>query len=164
MTYHYTVWWNNYCANPQRDKKNWCRQFRERFRMPYDSYLDLVEKCKRSNIFKKWLPQNLHCYNKKLPVPIVLLVLCVLRYLGRGWMADDLYEATTINRETIRQFIHAFIRFGSTVLYNTYVCEPLSKEQLDDCAFEFNQAGLPGAIGSTDATHVIIERCLYKLR
>ena len=46
MTYHYTVWWNNYCSNPQPDNNNWCKFFRQQFRMPYTSYLNLLEQIK----------------------------------------------------------------------------------------------------------------------
>ena len=130
--------------------------------MPYDSYLDLVQQCEDDPIFDKWWSCNV--YNKKQPTLIKLLVLCVLCYLGRGWRIDDLVEAMTINQETIRQFIHKFIYFGSTSLYDKYVRIPTNKEELDDCAAEFKQAGFAGAIGSTDATHIVIEKCSYRLR
>ena len=47
-----------------------------------------------------------------------MLVLCALRYLGRGWTIDDLNESTAIAHETIRSFIHKFIYFGSTTLFS----------------------------------------------
>ena len=40
----------------------------------------------------------------------------------------------------------------------------MSPEELADCEQQFDLAGLPGCVGSTDATHIIIERCPYKLR
>ena len=87
-----------------------------------------------------------------------------LRWLGRGWTMDDLHESTQINVETIRQFLHIFIKWGSSALYDKYVCHPMSNEELQDCETEFHQAGLPGCVGSTDATHIVVERCPYKLR
>ena len=27
MTYHYTIWWQNYCANPRPNSKSWARHF-----------------------------------------------------------------------------------------------------------------------------------------
>lgn len=132
--------------------------------MPYDSYLNLLQHCKRSPFFKRWLPNNIHCFNKKEPTPIALLLLCALRYLGRAWTTDDLFEQTTINRETIREYIHAFRKFGSTTLYKRYVAEPMTAQELKDCAIEFLDAGLPGTIGSTDATHIVIEQCPFRLR
>ena len=88
----------------------------------------------------------------------------MLRYLGRGFTVDDLYEETTISEETIRKFIHRFILYGSTTLYHRYVVKPSTSEDLADCNLEFKMAGLPGCIGSTDATHVVMERCAYRLR
>ena len=93
-----------------------------------------------------------------------LLVLCVLRYLGAGWCLCDLREAVVINHETIRTFILKFVEFGSTTLYDRFVVEPRDTDELNDCNKEFILAGLPGCIGSTDATHVIMERCIYALR
>ena len=76
-------------------------------------------------------------------------------------MIDDLEEVTVINLEIIRLFIHQFIEFGSTTLYEKYVTAPQVTAELDDCAHEFARAGLPGDIGSTDATNIIIKKCMY---
>ena len=91
-------------------------------------------------------------------------MLCVLRCLGRGWTIDDLHENTLINTETIRLFIQKFIIWGSTTLYDKYVKCPMSPDELGDCEQEFDLAGLPGCVGLTNATHIIIEKCPYKLR
>ena len=95
---------------------------------------------------------------------MTLLVLCALQYLGTGWRLSDLCEAVVINHETIKLFISKFNEFGSLTLYNRFVVEPRDLNELNDCNNEFSLAGLPGCIGSTDATHVIMERCFYKLR
>ena len=100
---------------------------------------------------------------QKKPTSLKLLILCVLRYLGRGWTIDDLEEVTVINPETIRIFIHRFIEFGSDTLYNKYVKTPATLDEIIDCASEYAMAGLPGSIGSTDATHIVLENCIYRL-
>ena len=41
---------------------------------------------------------------------------------------------------------------------------PKSSEELAECSREFNIAGMPGCRGSTDATHIVMERCNYCLR
>ena len=79
-------------------------------------------------------------------------------------MFDDLEEVTVINAETICIFIHKFIEFGSTTLYNKYVRTLVTLDEIKDCAVEYKIAGLPGTIGSTDATHIILENCIYRLR
>ena len=132
--------------------------------MPYNSYLDFVNECEKSPIMAQWSRLPEFRYNKKKGASIELLMLCVLRWLGRGWTIDDLHENTLINPETIRLFIQKFILWGSTTLYNKYVKCPMSPDELADCEQEFDLAGLPGCVGSTDATHIIIERCPYKLR
>ena len=50
-------------------------------------------------------------------LPVELLVLCALRYLGRGWTFDDCEESTAIDKEVHHCFFQVFIRFGSTELY-----------------------------------------------
>jgi hypothetical protein len=61
-------------------------------------------------------------------------------------------------------FFHCFIQFGSTDLFDQWVVQPTISEQANNQTHEFAQAGLPGAIGSMDATHVVLERVNYKLR
>ena len=119
--------------------------------------------CKQSSYFDQWSKHNV-MKRYRNGAPLDLLVLCVIRYLGCGWLIDDLEEATCINYKTICQFIHQFIEWGSTELYKQYVVAPMTKEELEDCSAEFKSAGLPGCIGSTDATHIIMECCSYRLR
>ena len=93
--------------------------------------------CSQSSFFDQWSKYREIKKFKKV-APLELLVLCVLRYLGRGWVIDDLEEATCINYETIRQFIHTFIDWGSTELCDRYVVVPMTNEELIDCLAEFN--------------------------
>ena len=130
--------------------------------MPYDTYLEFVEKCKNSHHFNQWR-QGVHKYNHRENFPIALLLLTALRYLGRGWTFDDLQENTGIGIETIWTFFLRFIEFGSTTLYNKYVVSPTTTSELRDCETEFKMAGFPGCIGSTDATHIVTERCPKRL-
>ena len=79
-------------------------------------------------------------------------------------MIDDLAETVVVSPETVRLFVSQFVEFGSTTLYQEHVIEPMTNMDLRDCNNEFKLVGLPGCIGSTDATHVVVERCVYKLR
>ena len=164
MTYKHSLWYQNYVLNAQPEKVWWRRIFCQRFQLPYENYIELVDMCKDSPAFSQWADSDTKQCNSKQGASIDLLVLCVLRYLGRGWRICDLNENVVINKETIRQFISKFIEFGSTVLFQKYVVEPTTIDKLNDCNREFMLAGLPGCIGSTDATHVITERCIYALR
>ena len=162
-TFEYSIWFANYVLDPNPENRKWSTLFRKRFRMPYPSFLDLADQCKNSGCFEQWSGTH-HHYNKKRVTPLKLLLLCALRYLGRGWTFDDLYEATAINATTIRKFVYEFIKFGSTVLYNTYVCDPITSDDIMDCETEYKMAGFPGCVGSTDATHIMMEVCSYRLR
>ena len=72
LTYHYTIWLNSYCVDPKPHKKSWAREFRQRFRLPYESYLDLVRQCESCDKFQQWLPNNINLYNKREPTPLKL--------------------------------------------------------------------------------------------
>jgi len=96
--------------------------------------------------------------------PIELLLLGTLRFLGRGWTLDDLEEQTMISQETHRCFLHAYISWGATVLYEKHVILPMGYQDIADNCHEYNIAGFPGCIGSQDATHVGMLRCQYRLK
>ena len=115
-------------------------------------------------MFETWTTTRGHKYNKKETTPLGLLLLCVLRHLGRAWTLDDLEEGTSCSRETIRKFIDVFLQFGSEVLCSKCVLCPQSSEVLKRCEKEYAMAGHPGCMCSTDASHVIIESCPYHLR
>jgi hypothetical protein len=42
--------------------------------------------------------------------------------------------------------------------------QPTTLEEANQNSHEFANSGLPGAIGSMDATHVVLERVNYELR
>ena len=125
----------------------------------------MISLCRQSDIFSNWADVDaVHRYSRTKITPLALLVLCALRYLGRSWTIDDLEEATEIDNETIRTFLHKFIEFGSTELYEKYVNQPLTNEEMEDCQMEYLLAEFSGCIGSTDASHIVTERCAYRLR
>lgn len=86
------------------------------------------------------------------------------RYLGRGLTFDDAYENCYISRETFRRFFHEFIKVGSDVLFQKYVKFPTAPEEIKSCRALYEMAGLDGAIGSTDATHVVVEKLSSNLK
>jgi hypothetical protein len=96
--------------------------------------------------------------------PIELLLLGTLRYLGRGWTFDDIEEATKVSRDVHRCFFHAFTTFGAKFLYTRYVCMPQSTADLRNCESEYAVAGFPGCIGSTDATHIPLDKVTASFR
>jgi hypothetical protein len=131
--------------------------------MPYKCFQELVDMVRGSPLFERWREGKVDAVRQRA-TPIPLLVLCVLRYLGRGWTFDNLSENTGISEEIIRVFFHKFIEFGSTVLYKRYVVPPVNAEDAAQHSQEYAKAGLPGCIGSMDATHIILEKVEYRLR
>lgn len=75
--------------------------------MPYESFKDLV-RLARDN---KWFPnyEKLNALGQK-GVPLEILILGSLRYLGRGWTYDDISESTGVSEEVHRIFFKAFVK------------------------------------------------------
>ena len=165
FTFEHSIWYQNYVLYPRHDNLAWNKTFRNRFRTTHAGFMEIVGLCRENELLSTWAESGAtHRFSGKKVYPMELLVLCALRYLGRSWTIDDLVESTAMNYETIRQFIHKFIEFGSTVLYDKYVTLPLTTESLKDCEAEFLMAGFPGCVGSTDASHIVMEKCSYRLR
>ncbi len=135
-------------------------QFRNRFRMTYNSYSELVGMCKGFDIFSAWRRKK---KNTRGSI-IELVLLGSLRYLGRGWTFDDIEESTAISADTHRRFLHCFLDYGSTVLFNKFVKFPINFEEAKTHMAEFAVAGFPGCIGSADCTHIVTDRCQYNLK
>jgi hypothetical protein len=122
-----TVWYNMYLDHPRPDNPKFQTSFRNRFRMRYESLLGLLSRMEVSVMFNWWRSGARDAWGKSAS-PLGLLLLCVLRYLGRGWIMDDCAENSGISREVIRVFIHFFARWGATVLYDEFVVAPTEKE------------------------------------
>ena len=137
------------------------KKFRERFCLPYPNFLQLVVSVSESKLFDRWCG---HKWNNKQASRIELLVLGSLRYLGRGWTFNDAKENTAISKEVHRTFFHRFVEFGSTVLYEKYVLTPVFVNEAKTHMGEFEEAGFPGFVGSSDATHITMDRCEYNLK
>ena len=131
--------------------------------MPYNSFLSLLSMVEASPLFDRWKIGKADVTGQQA-APLSLLILCALRYIGRGWTFDNLSENTGISEEVTRVFFHIFIDFGSTVLYDKFVVAPATAEEALTHMHEYKKAGLPGCVGSTDATHIPFERVEYRLR
>jgi hypothetical protein len=160
-------WWLDYIENPEPDCPSWNKLFRQRFRLPYWSYLEILEWVSGNGcdgLFDRWRTEADHGFtgrkNSKKVSPIELLLLGTLRYLGRGWTFDDIEEGTKVSREVHRCFFHAFTTFGVKFLYPPFVRMPQTTADLRNCESEYAVAGFPGCIGSTDATHIPWTRSL----
>ena len=156
-----SLWYHAYITCPHLDDSRFHQKFRRRFRLPYSSFLDLVEDAREGNWFPRWTGKDA---TGKESSPLELLILGAFRYLGRGFTFDDLEECTAISEEVHRVFFHKFITIGSTILYDKYVSAPLTNEDVEGHMDEFKLAGLTGAFASSDATHILHEMCAWRLR
>lgn len=163
MTYTDTAWYKNYVQSPNRSNKKFNNKFRRRFRMKYSSFEKHLQEVKSHPLFRTWSTRSSDCVGNKA-VPIELLLLGALRYIGRGWCLDDLEEQTCISEETHRRFIHIYITWGASAFHDKYVRFPENAEEAKAWSVEYSRAGFPGCVSSGDATHVGMLKCLYKLR
>lgn len=60
-----------------------------------------------------------------------------MRCIGRGWTFDDLEEATGVHEETLRRFLHMFVRECRQRLNPEFVKEPDTLAEIEDCHAEF---------------------------
>ena len=157
-----SLWWSHYIENPPLQSSRFHSKFRHRFRLDYNLFLQLLEVVKsETRLFGKWTKKDAAGRDSS---PIELLLLGTLRYIGRDAKLDDMEENTAVSLETHRLFLHSFLEFASTVLYERHVVAPNTIAEADVIQSDFAEAGLPGCIGSMDATHVTMLRCPSKLK
>ena len=96
------------------------KTFRNRFCLPYDSFLELACDIVNHELFKRWTCKNAA---GKESSNLKWLLFGAIRYLGRSFTLDDIEEATAISKEVNRLFLDAFLTYGSTVLYQRHVTD-----------------------------------------
>lgn len=158
VTPHISTLYQTYVVSPDLQSTKFVNRFRRRFRCSYQNYTKLFFVVNNNPMFKLWKNKDAAGRN---PSTLELLVLGALRYLGRGWTFDGLEENTSISEECHQQFLHRFITWASTELYNMYVIAPSSYDEADTHMTEMREAGFEGCVGSVDATHICMRRCPY---
>jgi hypothetical protein len=82
------------------------KAFCNRFRLPYNQYLKLVEDICLNDLFDRWCGYK---SKNKMVAPVELLHLGFLCYLGRGWTFDNCEESTAIDKDVHRVFSVFFL-------------------------------------------------------
>ena len=128
------------------------KRFRRRFRMPFPMFCEIVA------LWTSWFPKAKTDVGKRASVPVELLILGVLRILGRGAFYDDVAEIIGCSEETVRTFFLKFCHEFSSRLFHEYVRSPTLPEDYLPIMETYARLGFPGAIGSTDCTHLRRDR------
>lgn len=117
---------------------------------------------------EKWFPtcERPSANKKKKIITLDVLILGVLRVLGRGIVFDELFEQTLISGETHRCFFHLFIGAYSQRVYPevVQVPQPGDHERIQQITAPYAMAGFPGCIGSIDGTHFYWETTPVSLK
>lgn len=161
LTPEKSIWYAMYVDEPDLDCPRFQKIFRVRFRLPYSVFQEILEGLKGHSDFAQWYSHDKgrgRDAKGELASPIELLLLGVLRYLGRGWTFDDLEEVTCIGKETHRRFFRLFVDYGKNTLAKKHIRMPTTAEEAEDSGRQYANAGFHGAIGSTDATHIPCEK------
>ena len=143
---------------PDWDNPRFLKKFRLKFRIPLDNFEELAASLEDEAVFRRWHCNHHGNADRVRSAPIPLLLLTSLQYMGCALTLDDLEELCWTDGHVIRVFLHVFLKFGRTDLYERYIRTPATTEDAAHHTAEYKLAGFPGAIGSTDAAHIQIER------
>ncbi len=114
--------------------------------MPYSYFVELAAELKDTEDFRTWKQGSANCH--AVPAtPIPLLLLAVLRYLGRAWTLDDLSKSTCTSQESVQRFLHKFLAFGSTTLYQRYVLSPSCTDEAGQHMGEYSDGDFHVRLG-----------------
>jgi hypothetical protein len=130
------------------------KRFRRRFRIPFPLFLSLWSFCDEKNIFEE--------RNKTLTkIPSEIKLLICLRILGRGECLDTIVECSGVKQATVHKIFLTFLKNFSKY---KHIFIPLpTRQDIRDNMLQYSQLGLPGAIGSVDATHLHWRQCPVQL-
>jgi len=128
--------------------------FKARFRVPYQLFAEhLVPLCEQHEEFGK-IDQIINVKYK---------VMIALRILGRDSCADSINELIGVGNSTINRIFKHFVMTFKDLFYDDYIGIPKGI-QLAKTMEVFRQLGLPGCMGSMDATHVKWSKCPKSIR
>lgn len=138
------------------DEDTWeGKQFRERFRLPYAIFADLVEE------YEKIDPRRSHDIWGHKKSDTRLLIMGTLRVLAQGLPFDLCDELTDITADKHNKFFKTFCKWmASDQMYTKWVKMPsLEDNSVNHVMDYYDYVGLPGAIGSIDCVHSAWDMC-----
>ncbi|CAM9724983.1 unnamed protein product, partial [Ectocarpus sp. 4 AP-2014] len=132
------------------------RRFRQNFRVPYPFFVNLVQLVRD----RDWFPTAESDATGRQAIPVELKVLACLQILSRGNVFADIYHMSFISFQTVAATFHRFCKYFAEELYDEYIYLPTG-EDLRRVMEQYDRIGFPGAVGSTDVTHIYWCMCPY---
>ena len=148
--YWSSVWGRLLMENSQSSPNcSTSKLFRRRFRVPYIIFQSILELVRQ----QKWYHDEQFDVCKQPLPPLELLLLGVLRILGRGLTFDDVSEYNGISASANRVFFHMFCK-NMAQEYNKHIFPPGTDEEIKHTTEEYRRLGFPGCVGSCDCVHI----------
>jgi hypothetical protein len=148
------------------------KEFRDSFGVPYLIFMYIVNLCRD----REWHRKLTSSPRGPKRIPIELLILSVLHVLAKGAKCNSVYilrfvvlsqrvslcplthrqifNYSGISAPSARQFFKLFCRSFSQECYSTWVKLPSTTEEVEAKARRYAELGIPGGVGSIDATHI----------
>lgn len=87
-------------------------------------------------------------------------MLACLQILSRGNVFADIYHMSFISVQTVATTFHRFCMYFAAEMYDEHIYLPTG-EDLRKVMEQYARIGFPGAVGSTDVTHIYWGMCPY---
>ncbi|CAM9181849.1 unnamed protein product, partial [Pylaiella littoralis] len=82
--------------------------------------------------------------------------------LARGNCFGSIYMLSWMSSTVVQKTFHKFCKHFATEMYDDHIYLPSDGNgELDKVMGEYEKLGFPGAMGSTDVTHIAWSRCPY---
>lgn len=124
-------------------------EFRETFRIPFVVFTDIVSLIGDC----KWACKRGTDNSGRPSIKLEILVAASLKRLGSGTSYKDLARCSGASASVLVPFFHKFCKYFSDNRAR-WIHGPQSTEEIKRHMGVYNLLGLPGAIGSLDATHI----------
>jgi len=140
--------------------------FRRRFRMPHLLFNSLVQVMLDEKWFPKFGEQGSGPVDAsgRIGASLHVKVLSVLRVIGRGVCFDECYDGSGCGEESIRVFFHEFTAVFAVRYQQCILKGPTTTAEVDTQLAIYRRLGLPGAVASTDCTHIPLGKCSNRFK
>ena len=140
--------------------------FRRRFRMPYSLFTGLVQVMLDENWFPKIGKNGSGPVDAsgRVGASLHVKVLSALRVIGRGVCFDECFDGSGCGEESIRIFFHDFTAIFAERYQLCILTGPKTPAEVDTQLAIYGRLGLPGAVASTDCTHIPLGKVSNKFK